>query len=259
MLCVAALGPQRDARAGAWTLPPGQSEFWATTSIAAAGSAFGPGYELRDGASYRKVEQNVLFEHGAMDGLTLLLGTQFLAVTITGPQRTQYAGPGYTDVGGRVRLMQGEGWVVAAQVVARAPGVGDARSRAAVGYRDWEADLRLMVGADFPLGGWPAFLDVALAQRQRFGDPPDELRLDATLGLGVMPGLLLLLQSFNVMSEGAGEGADFAVSYEYYKAQAAVLLEVNGQLSLSMAAFATVLARNFPQENGLVLAARYRF
>ncbi|WP_156922225.1 hypothetical protein [Azorhizobium doebereinerae] len=253
------LGGSGAALAGAWTLPPGGSEFWSTTSIAGAGSAFGPGYALGDGANYRKVEQNLLWEYGALDGVTLLFGTQFLAVTITGPERAQYAGPGYSDAGARFRLAAGAGWVVSAQAVARAPGAGGSSSRAALGYQDWEADLRLMAGLSFVLLGLPAFLDLQLAQRQRLGDPPDELRFDATLGAEVAPGWLLLAQSFNVLSEGAGEGPDFDLSYDYYKAQIATLVEVDGHLSVGVAAFTTYLARNFPQENGLVFAARYRF
>lgn len=247
------------AFAGAWTLPPGRSEFWTSTSIAAAGSAFGPGYGRTDGANYRKVEQNVLFEYAARDGVTLLFGTQFLAVTVTGPQRAQYAGPGYTDMGARLRLLEGDNWVVSAQMVARAPGVGDAQSPAATGYRDWEADVRLLAGGSFKLFGRPAFLDLEFAQRQRFGDPPDEFRLDATLGVEVAPGWLLMAQSFNVISEGCGAAPDFDRSYAYYKAQIAGLVAVDAHLSVGLAGFTTLIARNFPQERGAVLAVRYRF
>lgn len=247
------------ALAGAWTLPQGGADLWGQTSIAAAGSAFGPGYALQSGTSYHKVEQNVLLEYGVSDGLTAILGTQFLAVTVTGAAPAQYAGPGYSDFGARLRLGQGEDWVVSVQAVGRAPGAGGSSSRAAVGYTDWETELRLLAGRAFPLWGLAAFMDLQVAQRDRYGPPPSELRLDATLGVEVMPGWLMLLQSFNVISEGAGEGPDFDLSYDYYKLQAGALVNVDAHLTVEVAAFTTYLARNFPQENGIVLAARYRF
>ncbi len=257
-LCLGLAGGA-EAIAGAWTLPQGGADLWLQTSIAGASSAFGPGYALQAGGSYHKVEQNVLLEYGAADGLTAIFGTQFLAVTVTGATPAQYAGPGYSDFGARLRLGQGEDWVVSVQVVGRAPGAGGSSSRAAVGYTDWEADLRLLAGRSFQLWGLDAFVDLQVAQRERFGPPPSEVRVDATLGVEVMPGWLVLAQSFNVMSEGAGDGPDFDLSYDYYKAQAGVLVTVDARLTLEAAAFTTYLARNFPQENGLVLAARYRF
>ncbi|MGU3492684.1 hypothetical protein ACLBXM_01460 [Xanthobacteraceae bacterium A53D] len=247
------------AMAGAWTLPPGKSEFWLSTSMAAASSAFGPGHALQNGSEYRKVEQTLLFEHGLTDGLTLVLGTQFLAVTLPGPERAQYAGPGYTDVGARFRLAEAGGWVISTQMVARAPGTGDASSRAVVGYTDWEADLRLLAGTSFTLFGRQAFLDFQVADRLRFGPPPDELRLDATFGIELVPGWQALIQSLNVISLGAGEGPDFDLSYEYYKAQAGFLVAIDPRLSLGAFGFTTYLARNFPQENGVVLAVQYRY
>ncbi len=263
-LLATGMGGVAGALGGAWTLPPGGAEAWTTTLIAGANAAFGPGYQLQSGASYRKVEQNVILEYGLGDGVTGLFATQFLAVTLGGPNGAQYAGPGYSDVGARVRLAQGDTgqggtWVVSAQAVARAPGAAGSGSRAAVGYTDWEADLRLLAGVSFPLWGQPGFLDLEVAQRQRFGDPPNELRADATLGVELRPGWLGLLQSFNVVSEGAGAGPDFKLSYGYSKLQLGLLVNVNAQLSLGAGVFTTYLARNFPQENGLVLAARVRF
>ncbi len=107
--------------------------------------------------------------------------------------------------------------------------------------------------------GMPAFVDLQIAQRQRWGDPPDEARLDLTIGAEVAPGWKLMAQSFNVISEGAGTGPDFDLSYAYYKGQVAALVEIDPHMRVGLAAFTTYLARNFPQENGLVLWVNYRF
>lgn len=261
-LCLAVLlllASRALAIAGAWTLPPAQSEFWSTTTIASAGSAFGPGYALQTGTAYTKVEQTIFGEMGMADGITVILGSQFLAISVDGSRPSTYAGMGYTDFGARVRLWEDGGGIVSMQVIGRAPGAAGSANPAAIGYTQWEADFRLLAGFSFMLLGMPAFVDLQIAQRQRWGDPPDEARLDLTVGAEVAPGWKLMAQSFNVISEGAGTGPDFDLSYAYYKGQVAALVEIDPHMRVGLAAFTTYLARNFPQENGLVLWVNYRF
>ena len=63
----------------------------------------------------------------------------------------------------------------------------------------------------------PAFFDLQVAQRFRGGGAPGEFHADFTLGVRPAPRWLLLAQSFNVISEGAGSWG--FPSYEYYKLQ----------------------------------------
>ncbi len=247
------------AHAGAWTADQGHGQVILQASASAADQEFGPSHELLTSRPFEKAEVTLVFEYGLTDWLTLIAAPQFLAVQLGDPFPSSYAGPGYTDLGARMRLYQGEGTVVSAQVVARLPGTGNSQSAAAVGYEDAELDLRVLFGASFTLFGKPSFVDVAVAQRQRFGPPPDEFRLDATLGVRVVPRWQLLLQSFNVISEGAGDGPYFDTSYEYYKLQAGVAFDWTRDLTLICAVVGTYYARNAPQENGVVMSALYRF
>jgi len=247
------------AHAGAWTYRQGEGQVILQGLAARSDSEFGPSHRLYDSRPYDKVEVTLVFEYGATDWLTLIVAPQFLSVSLGDPDPSSYAGPGYTDLGARARLWQQDGAVVSAQVVARVPGTGDSSSAAAVGYQDAELDLRLLAGLSFVLWERPAFLDLQVAQRQRFGDPPDELRFDLTLGVRVAERWQLLAQSFNVVSEGAGEGPYFNASYEYYKAQLGAAYDLSAAVTLQAALVSTWLARNAPQENGLVLSALYRF
>lgn len=249
----------RVACAGAWTLDEGRGQAILQTGAYYSNSEFGPSYDLYASRPYSKVEVTLVLEYGATDWLTLIAAPQFLAVDLGAPYPSSYAGPGYSDAGARVRLLAGENYVVSAQAVGRFPGTGNSQSAAAVGYEDAELDLRLLAGFSFPLFGKASFLDLQLAQRQRFGPPPDELRFDATLGVRVAERWQLLLQSFNVVSEGAGEGPYFGESYEYYKVQMGAAYDWNAALTLQMAVVGTWFARNAPQENGVVLSALYRF
>ncbi|MEP9354094.1 hypothetical protein ABLE93_10920 [Xanthobacter sp. KR7-65] len=251
------------AAAGAWTQEEGHGQVILQTTAAHSASEFGPSYDLYASRPYDKVEVTLVFEYGATDWLTLIAAPQFLYVGLGAPSADSYAGPGYQDAGARVRLWQGTGGgtasVVSAQVVGRFSGTGNSPSAAAVGYEDPELDLRLLYGLSFTLFGKAAFLDVEAAQRLRFGAPPDEFRVDLTLGLRVAERWQLLAQSFNVVSEGAGEGPYFGDSYEYYKVQMGAAYDLSAAMTVQLSLVGTVFARNAPQENGVVLAAYYRF
>lgn len=247
------------ARAGAWTFEAGTGQAILQASAAHSSTEFGPSSELYASRPYSKVEATLVFEYGATDWLTLIVAPQFLAVDLGEPAPASYAGPGYSDAGARVRLFAAENMVVSAQVVGRFPGTGNSQSAAAVGYEDPELDLRLLAGYSFTLFGKAAYLDMEAAQRMRFGDPPDEFRLDVTLGVRVAERWQLLLQSFNVVSEGAGEGPYFGDSYEYYKLQVGAAYDWSAALTVQLALVGTCFARNAPQENGVVLSALYRF
>ena len=247
------------ARGGAWTQEEGHGQVILQGAATYSATEFGPSYDLYASRPYDKVEVTLVFEYGATDWLTLLVAPQFLNVSFGDPSPSSYAGPGYQDLGARVRLWRDEASVVSAQVVGRFSGTGNSQSAAAVGYEDPELDLRLLYGLSFTLFGKPAFLDVQLAQRMRFGPPPDEFHLDLTLGWRVVERWQLLAQSFSVISEGAGTGPYFGDSYEYYKLQMGAAYDLSAAITVQLSVVGTVFARNAPQENGLVLAAYYRF
>jgi protein XagA len=247
------------ALAGAWTQEEGHGQVILQSSAAYSATEFGPSYDLYASRPYDKVEVTLVFEYGATDWLTLIAAPQFLYVSFGEPSPSSYTGPGYQDVGARMRLWRDEASVVSAQVVGRFPGTGNSESAAAVGYEDPELDLRLLYGLSFIMFGKAAFLDVQLAQRMRFGPPPDELHLDVTLGWRVAERWQLLAQSFNVISEGAGTGPYFGDSYEYYKLQFGAAYDLSAAVTVQLSVVSTVFARNAPQENGVVLAAYYRF
>lgn len=247
------------AAAGAWTYEAGSGQVILQASAVTSSHAFGPSSTLYASRPFDKVEVTLVIEYGLTDWLTLIAAPQVLAIDLGPPVPSSYAGAGYTDLGARARLWQGDDWVVSAQAVARLPGTGGSASAAAVGYEDAELDLRLLAGRSFTLWGKAAWLDLQVADRLRFGDPPDEWRLDATLGVRLAPRWQVLMQSFNTISQGAGEGPNFSVSYEYYKLQLSAAYDLTQALTLQLGVVGTVFARNAPQETGIVASALYRF
>ena len=137
------------------------------------------------------------------------------------------------------------------------PGTFDKSNVAAIGYTEPEIDVRGLLGYSFAVGAWPAFVDVQVAQRYRLGGPPDEFRTDVTLGVWPHDRWLLLMQSFNVISEGAGSWG--YPSYAYYKFQLSAVYALTPALSLQLGSYTTYWGRNALQENGMVLGAWYKF
>ena len=129
----------------------------------------------------------------------------------------------------------------------REPGTDQATNPAAIGYTDPELDTRALFGKGFSISGLPAYVNLQVAQRFRFGDPPDEFRFDATFGLFVAPKWLLLAQSFNVISEGAGRNVLFP-AYDYEKLQLSVIYSVTNTLALQFGGFTTFSGRNALQD-----------
>ena len=244
------------ALAGAWTLPQGSGQAVLTTTASSANSAF-DGSGLAPAPRYNKLEPQGLLEYGLTDQLTLILAPGLQHVDIATPTDARRTGLGYTEFGGRYRLLQAESWVLSGQATMRVPGTNATSNPAAIGYTGVETDIRGLAGYGFTFRAMPAFVDLQVAQRFRAGAPPNELRADATLGLQVAPQWLLLAQSFNVISEGAGS-APFA-SYEYYKLQLSAVYSLTAAVSLQLGGFTTYAGRNALQENGMIFGAWYRY
>jgi hypothetical protein len=244
------------ALGGAWTLPQGSGQAVLTVTASSANSAF-DGSGLTPTPRYNKLEMQGLIEYGITDRFTVMAAPGLQHVDIDAPTDARRTGLGTTELGGRYRLLQADSWVVSGQATLRLPGTNDTSNPAAIGYTGVETDIRGLVGYGFALRGLPAFVDLQLAQRFRSSGPPDELRADATFGLQVAPQWLLLAQSFNVVSEGAG-AAPFA-SYAYSKLQLSAVYSLTAAVSLQFGGFTTYAGRNALQENGVIFGAWYRY
>jgi hypothetical protein len=255
-LCLVTLTFPSDLLAGAWTLPAGQGQAILTVTPSSGDSVFGASGDLQPAPRYNKFEYQGLVEYGVTDRLTAIVSPSLQHVDIADP-KARRTGLGYTEFGGRYQVLQGDSWVFSGQTTLRVPGTFEIANPAAAGYTDAQVDVRGLLGYAFAAGSMPAFVDLQLAQRFRLGDEPAEFRADVTFGLRVAPSWLLLAQSFNVISEGAGGPG--VPSYEYYKLQLSAVHDVTPALSLQLGAFTTYAGRNALQENGVVTGVWYRF
>jgi hypothetical protein len=256
LLLSAALIPQA-ADAGAWLMPEGHGQIVGTVVASTATKAFDRTGELRSTPRYSKTELQALMEYGVTDWLTAMAIPSLQHVNIAAPIDAQRTGFGNSEFGARARVMQQSNWVLSAQGTVRVPGTFDTNNPAALGTTGFDVDLRVLYGASFALGGLPAFVDVQFAQRFRTGGPPSEARADFTFGLRTAQQWLVLVQQFNVISEGAGR-VPFT-SNNYHKLQMSVLYDLTPQWSLQGGAFTTFAGRNALQENGVITGVWYRF
>ena len=258
--CVLGLGvavSPVQALAGAWTLDAGAGQAAVVGSASTSNQVFDGARNLQSAPRYDKFELSGLIEYGAADWLTLMLLPQLQRVDIGSPIDAQRSGLGYTEFGGRAKLYDWDGWVASLQTTVRVPGMTANANPAAIGYTDTQVDVRALLGHSFVIGTLPAFVDLEVAQRFRTEGAPDEFRADFTLGVQALPRWTFLVQSFNVVSEGAGTWG--IPSYDYYKFQLSALYQVAPAVSLQLGGFTTYTGRNALQENGAVLGAWVKF
>jgi hypothetical protein len=245
------------AWAAAWTLPQGTGQVLATVTASTSTSAFNDSGRLFSVPRYDKLDADALLEYGITDQLTLMLQSGLQHIDIASPVDAARTGLDYTDFGARYRLFQADGWVLSGQALLQLPGTTNQWNPAAIGYTDIEGDFRMLLGKGFSIGELPAFIDFEVAQRERGDGAPDEFHADGTFGVQVLPRWLLLAQSFNVISEGAGSPT-FG-KYDYFKVQLSAVYSVTSDWAVQGGAFTTYAGSNALQENGAVLGVWYKF
>ena len=237
--------------AGAWTQPAGTGEAYLSTDATSNDRYFDDSGNSFSNQTYRKVETQLRVEYGITDSLTGFVGPSLLSTSVGGSTDRNYFGPGYTDFGLRRRLYTDGTNVFSVEATVRVPGASGSNNPAEIGYTGMEYDLRALYGRNFQLGSWPAFADAELAWHIRNGAPPDEYRVDLTLGARPAAQWLVLLQSFSVISSGAGRGV-FNVPYRYYKIQPSVVWNFAPKWSAQLGAVTTIAGRNSWREQGVV-------
>jgi hypothetical protein len=246
------------AWAGAWTLPEGTGQ-WLTTLTAATSTSYLEGNGLASTPRYDKDELAALIEYGVTDRLTAIVNPGLQHIDIAAPTNADRTGLGYTEFGARYAFWQDPTWVLSGQATLRIPGTTDTSNPAAIGYTDVESDLRVLLGHSFKLGDMPAFFDLEAAQRVRTAGLPSEFRFDATFGVQVVPRWLVLVQSFNVVSEGTGNPLYDGGSYDYEKLQLSAVYALTPVWSVQGGGYTTYAGRNALQENGLIFGVWRKF
>lgn len=243
------------AHAAAWTQPAGEGQAIVTGVYSHSDKGFDANGQEVDIDDYTKAEAFLLLEYGITDDLTVMATPSFSHVEVeNGDDST---GLGYTELGARYRLAQSDGGVLSLQASLRLPGKTRRDNNAQIGATDSEIDVRALAGTGFTLGGADGFVDLQAGYRFRTGGPPNEYRLDATVGIRPDEKVLLLGQSFNVVSDGSGSGV-FG-KHRYSNLYVSGVYDIDRKWSVQVGALGTLSGRNALRERGLLAAVWRRF
>jgi len=190
-LALATAGLAAPAWAGAWVRDDGEGLAILKYSHWRASDAFdddGSRVPFPDGGRSRLGQLNLYLEYGASERITLV--GNFYANRVEYRSRTfegQNTGLGDQEFGLRYRLGSASAdspWVSAVQGLANVPGY-DSDDVPALGLGGGGFELRYSAGRPFAWGARNGYVDLGAALRRRAGNPADEVRADAVVGLAL--------------------------------------------------------------------------
>ena len=245
------------ALASAWN--PAAGTGLAVLDVANAGGAvyFNGSGRLTPTRSYAKTEASAYVEYGLTERLMFVARPSFDLVSLGDPAGGTYRGFGGASVGAQYQALVYGPAVVAVQGSVALPGTGSRADPAEIGNTAREADLRALAGLSFPLGPYPAFLDVQQAYRLRSGGAAAQWHSDVTVGFRPIPRLLVMALSAVVVP--TGPGTPWLPSARSAKLGIEVAYDLSAAWSLTLRASTTVYGRDALRERGLAAGLWYRF
>lgn len=91
-----------------------------------------------------------------------------------------------------------------------------------------QAELRLLYGRNYKLLGLDGFTDLQVAERWIKRPRPNEMAIDATIGLWLTPKTLAMFKSYNIVSGGGGQAP-----YTFYRMHKLELSGIMAQTPLA--------------------------
>ncbi|HEY7976675.1 MAG TPA: hypothetical protein VID67_00665 [Rhizomicrobium sp.] len=244
------------AQAGAWTLSEGEVQIITSTIISSANKSFDANSDPTEDVVFRKTFTSVYAEYGWNDWLTLIAVPEYASAISAGPGRaTEHANDFAVSGGARLRLLNDAG-VLSMEAMARSAGAFELDTSFDEKPGE-EFELRALYGAHFEMFSRDGCFDVEVAQRWTTGGRPNEVPIDLSLMVDVGWKTQALLQSLNVVSEGAGRPP--FDHYRYHKLALSLVRPVWGQTSLQVGGFLSPAGQNALEEEGVFLAIWTKF
>ena len=245
------------AFAGAWTLPEGTTQIITTVTQSDASKSYDQNSRPTEDVTYHKIFLTAYSEYGWNDWLTLIATPEYASASSATPGlATQKANDFAISGGARVRLLNDDDNVVSLQATARSAGAFELDTSYDQDPGE-DFELRALYGRNFELFGHPGCFDVQVAQRWATGKRPDEMPVDVSLLYDVGWKTQVMLQSFNVISEGSGE-PPFGY-YRYHKIALSAVRPLWGKFSTQIGFFMTPAGQNALREQGLFTGIWVKF
>lgn len=244
------------ARAGAWTLDRGQVQVISGVTQSTASRRFDAAGRALQKVMFEKLFGQSCLEYGLTDAVTLYLAPEYVMAR-SGAQGAAAipARNAAVEAGARVLLLTRIG-MFSVQGSAKTAGAFDMATSAykAAGR---QVELRLLYGRNYKLLGLDGFADLQAAERWIRRPRPNEMAIDATIGLWLTPKTLAMFKSYNIVS-GGGVKAPYT-NYRMHKLELSVVRQLTSSWSVQVLAFASPAGQNIVAEHGIGSALWYRF
>ncbi len=191
------------ALAGAWPQEKGRAQLITSLEATTATSAYDGDGDLTIPLDvYSQTDATFYAQYGLTERLTLTGKTGYQSYET---EFESFSGLASVELGVRYNLIQTPRSVFS--IGASVEGLGDGRRDATdiTGQAGTDAEARLLYGRNTQLFGYPAYLNVEWAYRQR-SQAPDQTRLDATVGLKLNRGWMAMAQVFAGQTERTDDG-----------------------------------------------------
>ena len=190
----------------AWTLPRGTGEAIVTMTYYTVNQRFDLNGDRVPQPRFTKLDTEAFAQFGVTDKVTAGVNLRLQHLTSDSSGGTvSSTGIGETDIFVRRQLIQLLNTVVSIQGLIKTPELTGS-ANPALGFGQTDLELRLLAGNSGNLGIGTYFVDAEGALRKRFGDPADEFRMDATIGVRPLSKWMFMLQSFNTVGLGNANG-----------------------------------------------------
>ncbi len=256
--CLAATSVQ----AGAWNQDAGHGIVILDYTFSGGSKYFDGAGKLSPAAAYSKQEAIGYLEYGVTDALTAIVKPSLTAISAAtsvtpGTPTAHYIGLGTSEAGAQLHILSVGPAVFAVQGMVRLPGSTSRADTALIGNTSYDADVRGLAGTTVRLGPWDAFLDAQAGYRFRSGGAPGEWHVDLTGGVRVLPRLVLLMQSFNVICDGAG--TTWFPPASYSKLGGGAAYDLTDRWAIELEVFQTIWGKGALRERAAEAAVWYRF
>jgi hypothetical protein len=245
------------AFAGAYAYSAGQGQVIVTAMFTQAWRQFDTHGRFVPTPRFRQILASAYLEYGLTDRLTAIVKPTATRANLAAGSDSVMAASTGSQAGARYLLgrWQALSFAMEASGVLPSPRIGRNTALLADAYGGGE--LRGLGTLSLSLGSWPSFIDLGFGYRWHAGAPPGEWRAEATFGTRPVPKILILLQCFEILANGAGS-APFT-RFEQEKLQASIVYDFTAAWSLQVGALATAAGRDTPAERGGLAAVWRRF
>jgi hypothetical protein len=246
------------AQAGAWTQAEDRWQVISSFDIARAARGYDGQGAARAPVKFSKRFSKMLIEYGWSDSLTLIVAPEYSTAMSSWadglPVKALDMG---IEAGARLRLSEAFG-VLSLQASLKYAGPYDL-SHGPIQKHDGvvhgsarREELRVLYGTGFKLFGCDGFADVEAAERLVTKPFPNETVVDATAGLWLGSGTMVMAQSFNVVS-----GGDAEPPYTYFrlhKLELSLVQRLDETSYVQIGGFVSPAGQNSLVEEGVMIA-----